>query len=272
MRLGSPHPRAEVFERRPPRTRLPPRLPPRPRRTPAGSTGGASPLRSLHPLGARSASRGPRSAGRGPTPIPCARTRGRSRSRSTTTSTSRSIRPCSTPARWAAVAKDAGMRYVVLTAKHCDGFCLWPTQRSITISGRRRSGATSAASWPRPSARPACGSAGITRRWTGATPTAGRAQRGLCEAHARADPRAPDALRPDRPPLVRLGRRDDPLGPGSDLSPGPRGPARDHHQQPARLQLRRAVGRPRHRPERRLPHARAGDRRLQRPSARGKRA
>jgi alpha-L-fucosidase len=29
---------------------------------------------------------------------------------------------------WAAVAKDAGMRYVVLTAKHCDGFCLWPTE------------------------------------------------------------------------------------------------------------------------------------------------
>jgi alpha-L-fucosidase len=30
-------------------------------------------------------------------------------------------------AAWAATAKAAGMRYVVLTAKHCDGFCLWPT-------------------------------------------------------------------------------------------------------------------------------------------------
>lgn len=30
-------------------------------------------------------------------------------------------------AGWAAIAKEAGMRYVVLTAKHCDGFCLWPT-------------------------------------------------------------------------------------------------------------------------------------------------
>ena len=31
-------------------------------------------------------------------------------------------------AEWAAVAKEAGTRYVVLTAKHCDGFCLWPTE------------------------------------------------------------------------------------------------------------------------------------------------
>ena len=29
---------------------------------------------------------------------------------------------------WAAIAKNAGMRYVVLTAKHVDGFCLWPTK------------------------------------------------------------------------------------------------------------------------------------------------
>jgi alpha-L-fucosidase len=32
--------------------------------------------------------------------------------------------------RWAAMAKTAGTRYVVLTAKHCDGFCLWPTASS----------------------------------------------------------------------------------------------------------------------------------------------
>jgi alpha-L-fucosidase len=31
-------------------------------------------------------------------------------------------------AEWTAVAKSAGMGYVVLTAKHCDGFCLWPTR------------------------------------------------------------------------------------------------------------------------------------------------
>jgi alpha-L-fucosidase len=28
-------------------------------------------------------------------------------------------------AEWAGIAKDAGMKYVVLTAKHCDGFLLW---------------------------------------------------------------------------------------------------------------------------------------------------
>lgn len=30
--------------------------------------------------------------------------------------------------QWAQLAKSTGMRYVVLTAKHCDGFCLWPTK------------------------------------------------------------------------------------------------------------------------------------------------
>ena len=32
------------------------------------------------------------------------------------------------PERWAKMFRDAGARYVVLTAKHHDGFCLWPTK------------------------------------------------------------------------------------------------------------------------------------------------
>lgn len=32
------------------------------------------------------------------------------------------------PAEWAAIAKDAGMKYVVLTTRHHDGFSLWDTQ------------------------------------------------------------------------------------------------------------------------------------------------
>jgi alpha-L-fucosidase len=32
------------------------------------------------------------------------------------------------PARWAKMARMSGMRYVVFTAKHHNGFCMWPTQ------------------------------------------------------------------------------------------------------------------------------------------------
>ncbi len=34
------------------------------------------------------------------------------------------------PAAWAAAARDAGMKYVVLTTKHHEGFCLWDTQQT----------------------------------------------------------------------------------------------------------------------------------------------
>ena len=34
------------------------------------------------------------------------------------------------PEGWARVAKDAGMRYVVFTTKHHDGFCLWDSQQT----------------------------------------------------------------------------------------------------------------------------------------------
>jgi alpha-L-fucosidase len=34
------------------------------------------------------------------------------------------------PAQWARRAREAGMKYVVLTSKHHDGFCLWDTQQT----------------------------------------------------------------------------------------------------------------------------------------------
>jgi len=34
------------------------------------------------------------------------------------------------PEAWAAAARDAGMKYVVLTSKHHEGFCLWDTQQT----------------------------------------------------------------------------------------------------------------------------------------------
>jgi len=40
------------------------------------------------------------------------------------------------PALWAALAKEAGMGYVVLTARHHDGFALWPTRTDDFHAGR----------------------------------------------------------------------------------------------------------------------------------------
>jgi alpha-L-fucosidase len=45
------------------------------------------------------------------------------------------------PAQWAEVAVEAGMRYAVLTTKHHDGFCLWPSEHtdySVRNSACRR--------------------------------------------------------------------------------------------------------------------------------------
>ncbi len=40
------------------------------------------------------------------------------------------------PTGWAALAKEAGMGYVVLTARHHDGFALWPTKTDDFHAGR----------------------------------------------------------------------------------------------------------------------------------------
>ena len=40
------------------------------------------------------------------------------------------------PASWAALAKEAGMGYMVITTRHHDGFALWPTRTSDFHAGR----------------------------------------------------------------------------------------------------------------------------------------
>ena len=39
--------------------------------------------------------------------------------------------------QWVTAAQDAGARYIVLVAKHHDGFCLWPTEESGLFSQKR---------------------------------------------------------------------------------------------------------------------------------------
>ena len=76
--------------------------------------------------------------------------------------------------RWVAVAKDAGMKYVVLTAKHCDGFLLWHSGTSDYNMAATPFRRDIAPSWrPRPADRTS-ESAGISRRWTGAIRTSAR--------------------------------------------------------------------------------------------------
>ena len=41
---------------------------------------------------------------------------------------------------WAALARKAGMKYMVLTAKHCEGFCLWDTRQTDYNAVKRSPG------------------------------------------------------------------------------------------------------------------------------------
>ncbi len=89
-------------------------------------------------------------------------------------------------ADWAGVAKMAGMKYMVLTAKHCDGFLLWDSKVDGYNITPRRSSATSARNWHKRRAKTDCGSAGIFRRWTGATRIFARSATGLFSNGCRA--------------------------------------------------------------------------------------
>ena len=44
------------------------------------------------------------------------------------------------PVRWAKAARQAGMKYAILTAKHHDGFCLWDSQLTAYKSTNTRAG------------------------------------------------------------------------------------------------------------------------------------
>ncbi len=76
------------------------------------------------------------------------------------------------PADWARRAREAGMKYVVLTTKHHEGFCLWDTALTDYKSTNTRFGRDIVReSSSTPSAPRGSGSASTTRSSTGTTRT-----------------------------------------------------------------------------------------------------
>jgi hypothetical protein len=108
-------------------------------------------------------------------------------------------------AAWARMAKDAGMKYIVITSKHHDGFAIFdskvsdfdvmatPFKRDILkelaeACRKRPSSATSSRSWPRPAVRKGSSSASTIRSWTGTTPTTCRGGLGRSRTGPRRAP------------------------------------------------------------------------------------
>ena len=58
---------------------------------------------------------------------------------------------------WARLAKAAGMKYMVMTAKHHEGFCLWDTATTDYCAPKQACGATWSPSTSKPPGPRGCG-------------------------------------------------------------------------------------------------------------------
>ena len=177
--------------------------------------------------------------------------------------------------QWVRLAKDAGMKYIVITTKHHDGFALWdskvsdfdvmatPFRRDVLkelAAACQRHGIRlcfyhSIMDWHHPDYLP-------RRPWEEADAIGGgRGLRAVRAVHEGATARTAHRLRPDRHSLVRwpVGRDVDQRTRRRYVPVRPRPPAIHHRQQPRgprgrRLGTQQGAG-----PRRRLRHTRAGN-------------
>lgn len=73
---------------------------------------------------------------------------------------------------WAKLAKRAGMKYMVMTSKHHEGFCHFDTKLTNYCSPQQAPGRDLAKEYSRPRGPRVCAAASIIRSWTGTIRTA----------------------------------------------------------------------------------------------------
>ena len=202
---------------------------------PSGCIGGPTGGSACSSTGGRSASRRPRSVGRGPIPIRNARTRRRFPSRYTTISTRSSIRP-----KFNAKAVGGhrqGRRHEIhgadgqalrrVPAVGLEGLGL--QHHAHAVQTRRLRGTGQGGARRGHENRLVLLADGLARP---GLPLG--AQRPIREAHAGGAARVADELRPDRSALVRYRRLARAVGPGGDLRDDQEVAAADRHRQPVR--------------------------------------